>query len=109
MEFLQGNTYRLGVALRDGAGNIVSDLGVKRAQFWFNGVEKVYAVDGAGCVSFDRGLAKWIVPLTEEETFSFIGVVEWQARVLMDSGKVCGMIPKTEYLYDSRIKAKIGG
>lgn len=109
MEMLQGNTYRLGVELKDKGGRLVSDVGVKRAQFWFSGVEKVYEAEGGGEVSFDKGLAKWIVPLSEEETFSFSGVVEWQARVLMDSGKVCGMIPKTEYLYDSRIKTKIGG
>lgn len=109
MEFLQGNTYKLGVALKDKGGNLVSDVGVRRAQFWFNGVEKVYEADGTGEVSFDKGIAKWVVPLTEEDTFSFDVVVEWQARVLMDTGKVCGMVPKVEYLYDSRIRTKIGG
>lgn len=107
MDFLQGNTYKLGIKLRDASGRIVTDNGVRKAQFWFNGLEKLYDSESIGDIFFNQNLGLWVVPLSEDETFAFAGVVEWQARVMMDTGKIAGMRPKAEYLYDSEIKTKM--
>lgn len=99
MALLQGDTYKLPIKISDCFGNRITDDYVVRAEFRFNELEKVYGEGGE--VEFDKANKVWIVPFSQEETFSFKGVIKWQARFLFNDGSVKGIVPKNEYIYDS--------
>lgn len=94
MAILQGNSYKLPVVIRSPKGEVITADMVQRASFTFADITKLYG-DG-GEVMFDYDTQEWIVPLSEEETFSLRGVIKWQARFLFIDGSVDGMSPKSE-------------
>ena len=105
MEFLEGNTYELGVKLKDCRGAVVSASIVETVQIVVNGVEYYYG-DG-GVVRYDEERHVFVVPLTEEETFAMKGVVQWQARVKFSDGTIRGTRPRREYVYDSITRTRL--
>ena len=99
MAILQGNTYLLPVQVLDCDGAIIHVDQVEKGEFTFGSLVKIYGNNGD--VSWDEALQSFIVPLTEEETFSFKGVVAYQGRLLLKNGSVSGSVPTNEYIYES--------
>lgn len=99
MAILQGSSYEMPVVIRDSAGNVIDDTVVAKGSFTFGDLKKTYG-DG-GDVYFNPESGAWIIPLSEEETFSLKETVKWQARFLFFDGTVDGTVPKSEYVYDS--------
>lgn len=81
MKLMQGNTYRLPIKLKM-CGEDLSPRNVSRIEFTFGKVVKHYPED----VSYDDG--KFVVSLTQEDTFSLGGVTQYQTRVLFPDGSV---------------------
>ena len=102
---LQGSSYELPIYITDCDGNAVTEEDVTKGSFTFGHITKDYG-DG-GEVTFRDGA--WIIPLSEEETFSLKGVIKWQARFLFVNGKPDGTSPKNEYIYDSINKRILSG
>ena len=91
MIIIQGNTYRFPIRLTMG-GKEVLDNDVKKIEFMFDDVQKVYPKD----VTFDG--TYFIVSLSQADTFSFPTkrICKYQARVLFNDDSVKGTEP-TEF------------
>lgn len=107
MAILQGSGYELPIKITSANGEIVSDADVIEGSFTFGSLTKEYG--NGGEVYFDSSRESWILPLSEEETFSMQGVVEWQARFLFVDGKPDGTLPKRESVYSSINKRRFTG
>ena len=94
---LQGSTYKLPIQIKDPNGNIVDKSIVKKAVFTIGDIEKVYGDNGE--VDFKNG--KWIIPLTEQETFTMKNSIKWQARFLFTDGSIKGVEPKYDNVKES--------
>jgi hypothetical protein len=94
---LQGSTYNLRITMTDKAGVVIDKSMVKEAVFTIGDIVKTYGENGE--VTFQSG--KWIVPLTEQETFSMKGNIKWQARFLFTDGSIKGMKPKYDNVDES--------
>lgn len=105
MAFLQGNTYLKPVQVLDGDGNVIKANRVVKGEFVFGDLYKYYG-DG-GEVIWSSEANAFIVPLTEEDTFSLEGVVECQARLVLDDGSVSGSVPEGHYVYTSKSKTRL--
>lgn len=100
MSMLQGNTYLMPIKICDADGVVIKGEQVEKGEFVFGGITKFYG--GAdGEVVWDESREAFILPLSEEETFGFRGVVEYQGRVLLKDGSVSGSVPKSEDVYAS--------
>lgn len=88
MVIIQGNTYKLPVLLKIG-GKFITDKDVKKIEFMFDDIQKVYPKD----VTFDGSY--FIVPLSQEDTFSLPTkrIPKYQARVLFNDNTVKGTNP----------------
>lgn len=107
MAILQGNTYLLPVQVKDCDGAVIHVDQVVKGEFTFGSLVKFYGESGD--VSWDEALQSFIVPLTEEETFAFKGVVAYQGRLLLKNGSVSGSVPTSEYIYESIGKTILSG
>ncbi|MBQ2871597.1 hypothetical protein IJE86_07840 [bacterium] len=107
MAMLQGSSYGLPIVVRDASGAVIDEAKVKSGVFQVGELEKRYG-DG-GEVWYDAGRGCWVVPLSEAETFMLDGVIEWQARFLMENGEVAGTVPKSEFVYRSINKTELAG
>ena len=105
MDFLQGNTYSLGVKLKDSTGKIITASIVDTVQFVFNGADYYYG--NGGVATFDEERNLFVIPLTEDETFALKGIVSWQARIKFIDGTIRGTRPRKEYVYDSITTTKL--
>ena len=81
MRLMQGDTYILPITLRM-SGSIVTPEDVSRIEFTFGKVVKHYPED----VSHDGN--RYLVSLSQEDTFSLAGRVKYQTRVLFADGRV---------------------
>ncbi len=81
MNLMQGDTYVFPVAVNI-CGVPVTDKDVKRIEFIFGRVVKHYPED----VSYKDG--KFLISLSQEDTFSLAGKVKYQTRVLFADGRV---------------------
>lgn len=99
MIIYQGNTYNLPIALKIG-DKAVTDKDVKKVEFMFGDVKKVYP--GEATFNSDN----FIVPLTQEETFSFLPQViyKYHARILFNDGSVKGTDPVEFTVIESNSK-----
>lgn len=107
MAILQGNTYLLPVQVLDCDGAVIHVDQVEKGEFTFGDLVKLYGDNGD--VSWDEALQAFIVPLTENETFAFKGVVAYQGRLLLKNGSVSGSVPTNEYIYESIGKTILSG
>ena len=97
---LQGSTYKLPITILDKEKNVViDDTIVSKAVFTIGDIEKKYGLDGD--VTFDKEKNAWIIPLSEQETFSLKGNIKWQARFLFTNGEVDGIEPKFDNVIES--------
>ena len=99
MALRQGDSYQLPIKIL--IDNVILDMGlVEIVEFMFGDIRKVY-----GGISTDGviySVDHFIVPLTQEETFSLKDkTVNYQARVKFTSGDVKGTAIKKCNLYDS--------
>ena len=81
MKLMQGNTYSLPIKLKM-CGSHITDKDVSRIEFTFGRVVKHYP-EG---VVYEDG--RFIVSLTQEDTFALAGKVKYQARVLFEDSAV---------------------
>lgn len=105
MALLQGNTYLKPVQVLDSNGNVIKANRVVKGEFVFGDLYKYYG-DG-GEVVWNEEANAFIVPLTEEDTFSLEGAVECQARLVLDDGSVSGSVPEGHYVYESKSKTRL--
>lgn len=105
MALLQGNTYLKPVQVLDSNGNVIKANRVVKGEFVFGDLYKYYG-DG-GEVVWNNEANAFIVPLTEEDTFSLEGAVECQARLVLDDGSVSGSVPEGHYVYTSKSKTRL--
>lgn len=84
MILYQGNTYNIPCSLTI-KGVAITDDNVKKVEFAIGNVIKTYP----DTMSYENG--KFIIPLTQEDTFSLEGQVNCQIRVMFNDGSVkCG-------------------
>lgn len=108
MALLQGNSYQLPIMVKNAKCEIVTPEDVARIQFIFGGVVKYYG--GNGVVTYNEDTKCFIVPLTEEETFSFNdSTVQWQIRIKYKDGSIDGTVPKQERIYSTITTEMLGG
>lgn len=81
MKLMQGNTYSLPIRLKMG-GNFITPEDVSRVEFTFGKIVKYYPED----VTYADG--KFLVPLTQDDTFSLAGRIKYQTRVLFEDGRL---------------------
>ena len=102
MAFKKGDTYNLSITIII-SGTVLGIDGVDSVEFMFDSIRKVYSDASLDGVTFDTD--HFIVPLTQEETFSLQGrIVNYQVRVKFDTGQVKGSAIKTTNLFDSLSK-----
>lgn len=97
MALLQGNTYKLPVKIDEITNRTIDNI--DRGQFIFDNIVKYYGDDGD--VIWDAEKECFIVPLTQEDTFSLDRNVSWQVRIKYENGDVDGTKPKIENVYNS--------
>lgn len=107
MALLQGSTYKLPIKISGANGVVIADTMVQSGVFQIGGIEKRYGEGGE--VWYDGEQGCWILPLSERDTFALMGVVEWQARFVMNNGEVAGTRPKMQDVYDSINKTELTG
>lgn len=81
MNLMQGNTYRLPIKLKIRGAYLTPD-DVSRIEFTLGKVVKYYPEE----VFYEDG--RFILPLSQEDTFALGGVTQYQARVLFNGGSV---------------------
>ena len=79
----QGGAYNLPVTLKIDDADININL-VRQVEFMFDTIRKVYG--GTGTVTYDG--TQFIIPLSQEETFTFNRMIPYQARILWADGLV---------------------
>lgn len=78
----QGNTYNIPIKLKIN-GEVISETDIKTVEFTFGKIRKVYPDE----VQFKDGC--FIVPLTQEDTFSLSeGADKYQTRVMFNDKNV---------------------
>lgn len=98
MALLQGNTYNLPIQIDQITNDTIEN--VVRGQFIFGKLTKFYGEED-DVVTWDSERQCFIVPLTQEETFSLKGTVQWQVRIRFVGGQVDGTRPAIENIYSS--------
>lgn len=90
MIFQKGNNYELEIPLT--LDNDELDINnVELVEFMFNDIRKIYGEyeeNKTGDVTYDTTKKCFIVPLTQQETFSLNNMIEYQARVKFTDDKV---------------------
>ena len=81
MNLMQGNTYRLPIKLKM-CGRYLSADEVLRVEFTIGEVVKHFPEE----VTYEDG--RFILPLSQEETFSLGGMTRYQVRALFFDGSV---------------------
>lgn len=81
MNLMQGNTYRLPIKLKM-CGRYLSADEVLRVEFTLGKVVKHYPEE----VTYEDG--RFILPLSQEDTFALGGLTKYQVRVLFADGSV---------------------
>lgn len=81
MNLMQGNTYRLPIKLKM-RGEYLTASDVSRVEFTFGKVVKYFPEE----VTFEDD--RFIIPLSQEDTFSLGGQIKYQTRVLFADGDV---------------------
>ena len=99
MALRQGDSYNLPIKIL--IDSVILDMGlVDIVEFMFGDIRKVYGGTSTDGVIYS--VDHFIVPLTQEETFSLKDkTVNYQARVKFTSGDVKGTSIKKCNLYDS--------
>ena len=93
----QGNTYSLNIALRDGSGSALDMDLIDKVEFTFGSVRKTYPEDA----KYDYDVGRFIVALTQQDTFMLDHVVACQARIKFKDGTVVGTGITREAVYES--------
>lgn len=83
---MQGDSYYLGIRIRNNAGNTVTLADVRDVEITVGHLRKTYSDEQ---VLYYNGL--WLFPLEQEESFSYhAGPVKAQVRVVWANGVVEG-------------------
>lgn len=99
---MQGDAYGQPVMLKRRTGEIITPDDVLEIEICIDDVRKTYADGG---VIWNAEIERWVVPLTQEETFSFpASRVSAQARVMLTSGYVEGIDLGMVVVRESRSK-----
>lgn len=107
MSFLQGNTYLKPIQVLDDNGKVIKADKVVKGEFSIGDIYKYYG-DG-GDVQWNLQENAFIVPLTEEDTFSLKPdtTSEVQVRLLLDDGSVSGSLIEKHYVYRTKSKTRL--
>lgn len=85
---MQGDSYGVVIKIVDASGSVVTDATVSDLEIKIGHLRKTYK---KGEVVYDSVMLRWIVPLTQEETFSLPAMrVKGQMRVAWIGGGVEG-------------------
>lgn len=88
---LQGNTYYLEVQIYDEDDNLIVLDDIDTVEFCFG--KKVTKMYPSESVEYNESDSKFIVHLSQEDTFSMTDDIEYQFRVKYKDGQVKGTIP----------------
>jgi hypothetical protein len=107
MSFLQGNTYLKPIQVTDESGKVVKADKVVKGEFTIGDIYKYYGEDGD--VQWSVQDNAFIVPLTEEDTFSLKPdtTSEVQVRLLLDDGSVSGSLIEKHYVYKTKSTTRL--
>ena len=84
---MQGDSYGLSIEILNEQGVVVTDQSVEDVEVTIGALRKTYSDGG---VTFSNN--KWVVPLTQEETFKFPAArIKAQVRVRWPGGNVEGV------------------
>ena len=87
LKIVQGNTYEgIEVILKDEDGQLIEGRFCEKVEFMFNGLRKMYPDE----VTYDSEKGVFVVPFTQEETFSMHEPLKYQARPYFIGGGVKG-------------------
>ncbi len=100
---MQGDSFEIPFVLRTKDGTLITAEMVEMVVLNLGNLSRQYPGD----VSYRDG--KWMMPLTQKQTFSFKGNVEPQARVQFIGGNVFGGIGKTIRVSDAYNKGILRG
>lgn len=86
---MQGDSRSLAITILKSDGTALADTDVTDVEVCFGSIKKLLSTDG---VSYDTDSGKWMVALTQEETFKLPAAhVRAQIRVLWTNGTVEGV------------------
>ncbi len=107
MSFLQGNTYLKPIQVLDDSGKVVKADKVVKGEFVIGEIYKYYGEGGD--VQWSMQEDAFIVPLTEEDTFSLKPdtTSEVQVRLLLDDGSVSGSLIEKHYVYRTKSTTRL--
>ena len=99
MNLYQGNTYNLKIRVLSHDKKPLNINEIEKVEFTFGSLVKKYPNDG---IIFNEDF--FIIPLSQEETFSLEGVVKYQVRVKFIDGTVTNTKPTNARISDSLSK-----
>lgn len=111
MIFQEGNTYSLEIPLTiDGEDIDINDISL--VEFMFENIRKIYGTymedqeQITGDVTYDSDLKCFIVPLSQEETFSLSenNIIKYQARIKFTDNSVEGTCVYNGFVQESLSK-----
>lgn len=107
MSFLQGNTYLKPIQVLDDTGKVVKADKVVKGEFTIGDIYKYYGEGGD--VQWNVQENAFIVPLTEDDTFSLKPdtTSEVQVRLLLDDGSVSGSLIEKHYVYRTKSTTRL--
>ena len=85
---MQGDSYNLKIKLQKKDKTPVTPEDLTNLEVTIGGLTKTY---GSGQVKYNAEIDRWLFPLSQDETFSFVpSVVDAQIRVVGKDGSVRG-------------------
>lgn len=96
---MQGDSYSIAVEILDGNKEIVSEDRISDVEIAIGTLIKSYVKKE---ITYDSETGKWMFPLTQEETFSYIpSIVDCTVRVRWTNGDVEGTRVKDVRILES--------
>lgn len=103
MKLKKGNTYSLKIEIKKDGENIdIND--VSKIVFKFSDIEKEYPSED---VIYNESESCFIIKLTQKDTLSLKGNVEWEVAVKYNNGDVRRTLIKKLYSLNTIIKEEI--
>ena len=94
MDLIQGSTYILDLDLTENGQPLNIDE-IEKVQVILGTIEKSYPEN----ITYEGN--KFIISLSQEDTFALQGTIKQQVRVKYKDGQVKSTLPTSAYVYDS--------
>lgn len=102
---MQGDAYGVSIEILDNSGNVVTESDVSDIEIVVGSLRKTYKNGEIFFVDNGDGSPRWVIPLSQKETFKFpISRVNVQIRVAWSNGEVEGDLVGQIVVSESRSK-----